>query len=48
VSRAEEGHPVEHLLLELFEIEIDDGRDVECDELRYYEATYDDESQRSA
>jgi len=48
VGRAEEGEAIEHLFLELLEVQIDHGRDVERQELRHDQPADDHESERPA
>ena len=47
-ARAEEGRAVQHLLLELLEVEVDHRRDVERDELGDDQAADDDQAERPA
>src|SRR4051812_38823100 len=46
--RTQEGHLVEHLFLELLQVEVDDRRDVEGDELRHHQTADDGETQGTA
>ena len=45
---AEERNAVQHLLLEIFQVEVNDWRDVQGDELRYHQAADDDQAQRAS
>src|SRR3954451_21394170 len=46
VTRTEKGRSIEHLLLELFHIEVNYGRDVQRNELRDNQAANNNQSQR--
>ena len=48
MARAEELAAIQHAFLESFEIEIDNGRDEERDELRNNQTTDDNQSERPA
>src|SRR6185295_7665957 len=48
VPGAEERYAVEHSLLEPFQVEVDDRRDVQGDELRHDEPADDDQAERPA
>src|SRR5208283_5482005 len=46
VPRAKQGRAIEHLLLELLEVQVDYWSDVEREELRHHEATNHDQPER--
>ena len=48
MPRAKEGGAVQDVFLELFEVKIDDRRDVERDELGNYQAADNDQAERPA